>query len=240
MMRKMLRWLGGVVALALGLQPGAVTAAVTLQVTRVVYPSEQQEVAVQLKNSGDHPALLQAWISDDDMNQLPEDSQAPFIIDKPLLRLEPGKSQALRIRGLPARAPQDGREHLYWLNVLDIPPKSAPGTDNGNEVQVAVRIRLRVLYRPQGVGAPQDPDSHVRIRRSAAGLALRNSAAHYFNVGSFALLTAAGEVRMGSFHIDPGGEHALVFPEELQGPVTGVRYEWIDDEGGLHEVRRSL
>ncbi|HGM7311833.1 TPA: molecular chaperone [Stenotrophomonas maltophilia] len=240
-MRKTFRSCVGAAAVALCLVSALAMADVSVQSTRVVYPADAQEVSVQLKNGGDQPSLLQVWVSDGDRDQPPEASRAPFIIDKPLLRLEPGKSQALRIRSVPGVAPRDTGEHLYWLNVLDVPPKAKRSLDeDANEVQVALRIRLRLLYRPAGVGVPQDPDSHVQIRRTAQGLVVSNAALHYFNLGSFALVSAAGETEIGSFHVAPGEDKLLASPAGMQGPITGVRYEWIDDDGALHEVKRSL
>lgn len=57
-----------------------VHAEVSVLGTRVVYPAEQREVGVPLKNEGARASLLQAWIADGDLEQKPEASKAPFIL----------------------------------------------------------------------------------------------------------------------------------------------------------------
>ena len=47
--------------------------------------------------------------------------------------------------------PQD-RETVYWLNVLEIPPKPKAGSDAAeDDLQLAVRSRLKLFYRPKGL-----------------------------------------------------------------------------------------
>ncbi len=200
--------------------------------TRVVYPAEQREVGVPLKNEGARASLLQAWIADGDLEQKPEVSKAPFILDKPLFRLESGQSHILRVRSLPAQAPKDSREHLYWLNVVDVPPREAATGENA--VQVAIRFRMKVLYRPKGLGAPVNPVAQVSIRPVAEGLVLHNAARHYFNVAEMTLVSAHGERSLDQFYLAPGETRTLAFPEGFAGPLSGIRYSWVDDEGALH------
>lgn len=215
----------------------AAQAEVTVESTRTVYPATQQEVTIGLKNDGDVASLLQIWISDGDLEQAPKASKAPFIIDKPLLRLEPHGSYKLRVRSIPQRAPREKREYLYWLNVLEIPPREA-GADNA--VQVAVRLRMKVFYRPEGVGAPENPDARVSMKATVEGLQMHNASLHYFNIGEMALASPEGERQVGSFYLEPGQTRTLPLPAGWKGPLTAVRYAWVDDDGVLHPQRRDL
>ncbi|MBO7942204.1 fimbria/pilus periplasmic chaperone, partial [Streptomyces sp. S9] len=72
-------------------------AEVTIAGTRVVYPAQQREVAVKLNNVGARPALVQVWVDDGDPKQSPDTSKAPFLVSPPVVRIEPGKGQALRL-----------------------------------------------------------------------------------------------------------------------------------------------
>ncbi|MNT10159.1 Chaperone protein EcpD precursor [compost metagenome] len=110
--------------------------------TRVIYPAEEAEVTVSLSNSGQHPSLVQVWIDDGRADVPVEQLQVPFSLTPALFRLEPGKGQVLRLFRAQHDFAQD-RESLYWLNVLDIPPKG-----QGNALQLAVRSRIKLLYRP--------------------------------------------------------------------------------------------
>lgn len=213
-------------------------AEVSVQGTRVIYPAAQPEVSVALKNEGARASLLQAWVADGDIDQKPEASQAPFILDKPLFRLDAGQSHALRIRSLPTRAPKDDREHLYWLNVVDVPPREAAAAEN--TVQLAIRFRMKLLYRPDGVGVPVDPAAKVMFRQETNALMLRNDSPHYFNVAEMTLVSATGERALGSFYLEPGQTRTVDYPEGFAGPLTAVRYSWVDDDGILHPESPSI
>jgi P pilus assembly chaperone PapD len=215
-----------------------VAAEVAVQGTRVVYPAGAAEVNVRLSNQGKRPALVQAWISDGGLEQKAEESAAPFILDKPVFRLEPGRTHALRVRGITSHAPLGDREYLYWLNVVDIPPREAAAGQN--VLQLAIRFRMKLFYRPKGLGAPVDPDAQVEMSRGSRGLELRNVARHYFNLATMTLLSAAGERSVDAFYLAPGEARTLALPEGFAGPLTGVRYEWVDDDGVLHAEQRVL
>ena len=74
----------------------------------------------------------------------------------------------------------------------------------------------------------------------AGGLALRNAARHYFNLAGMTLVSATGERGGGRVLPGPGESRTLALPEGFAGPLTAVRYEWVDDDGVLHAVTRAL
>ncbi|MHA4965346.1 fimbrial biogenesis chaperone [Pseudomonas extremorientalis] len=137
----------GVVGLLLQAVPAR--AGVIMHGTRVIYPADQQEVVVRLENKGDRPALVQAWLDTGDIRSTPATVRTPFTLSPPIFRIEPHQQQALRLRYTGAAAAPD-RESLYWLNVLEVPPLTA-GTEQGNQIELAFRTRLRVFLRPQAL-----------------------------------------------------------------------------------------
>ncbi|WP_353075247.1 fimbrial biogenesis chaperone [Stenotrophomonas sepilia] len=215
-------------------------AEITVEGTRAIYAAPAAEISVRLGNEGHRPALVQAWISDSDggLEQKPEDSAAPFILDKPVFRLDPGKTHALRVRGIAAKAPADDREHLYWLNLVDVPPREA-GADE-NVVQLAIRFRMKLFYRPAGLGTPVDPNGKVTMSRTERGIELRNAARHYFNIATMTVVSEAGERALDSLYLAPGEARMLALPADVSGPVSQVRYQWVDDDGILHAETRTL
>ena len=97
--------------------------------TRVIYPSDAREITLQVSNNGNKPSLVQAWIDEGDAKSTPDQSKAPFMITPPISRVEASKGQSLRISALPQTSTlSKTQETLYWLNILDIPPK--PTTKN--------------------------------------------------------------------------------------------------------------
>lgn len=131
---------------------GVSQANVIINTTRVIYPAQQKEVSVQLLNKGEQPALIQAWIDEGQPDSTPETSQVPFQLAPPVSKVDGLSGQQLRIRAQASALPQD-RESVFYLNVLDIPPEP----DNHAEVnlmQVAIKSRIKLFYRPQGLKSP--------------------------------------------------------------------------------------
>jgi chaperone protein EcpD len=142
-------------------------AGITINGTRVVYPADQREVSLSMVNDGKEARLIQAWIDSGDASERAETSKAPFVITPPMSRVDPGKGQTLRIMFTGAGNLAQDRETVFWLNVLEIPPKPKAGTDAAdNFMQLAVRSRLKVFYRPKGLQGSVDeaPDQlHWRL-----------------------------------------------------------------------------
>ena len=106
---------------ALGLMLGAsisVNAAIIINGTRVIFPSDQKNITVQVKNEGSAPALMQTWIDNGDADVIPDESDVPFVVMPPVSRVDPMSGQTIHISNINADLPQD-RESVYWLNVLD-------------------------------------------------------------------------------------------------------------------------
>ncbi|WP_059821893.1 fimbria/pilus periplasmic chaperone [Burkholderia ubonensis] len=124
-------------------------AGVIVSGTRFIYPAGDREITVKVDNTGNQPSLVQAWLDDGDFRSHPGAVKAPFVLMPPIFRVDPGKGQTLRIVYTGDPLPQD-KESVFWLNVLDIPPKSAGGTSE-NELQLAFRSRIKVFFRPAGL-----------------------------------------------------------------------------------------
>ncbi|ULU26225.1 fimbrial biogenesis chaperone [Dyella terrae] len=146
-------------------------AGITINGTRVVYPAAQREVSLSMVNDGKEARLVQAWVDSGDASERAETSKSPFLITPPMSRVDPGKGQTLRIMFTGANnLPQD-RETVFWLNILEIPPKPKAGTDAAeNYMQLAVRSRLKLFYRPKGLqGTPDAAVDQVSWRLVSEG-----------------------------------------------------------------------
>ena len=95
----------------------SIFAGVTIDGTRIIFPSNAKSISVQLRNGFSTPALVQTWIDNGDIDQIPNADQIPFVLTPPLSRVEPNKGQIIRIipTGSPS-LPQD-RESLFWFNM---------------------------------------------------------------------------------------------------------------------------
>ena len=168
-MNTFLRAIGVALLAACAFAPAA-GANVLIGGTRVVLPAKDGEVTVRLTNENDRPALVQAWIDRGDATSTPDSVDTPFLVTPPMFRMEAGRDQSLRILYTREPLPAD-RESLFWLNVLDVPPKPADMEAAGtNYLQLAVRSRLKLFFRPEGLQgdphkAPDAADLPRRVRR---------------------------------------------------------------------------
>jgi chaperone protein EcpD len=163
-------------------------AGVQINGTRVIYPASQREVSLSMVNDGKSARLIQAWVDSGDARERPENTKAPFMVTPPMARVDPGKGQTLRIMFTGAELPQD-RESVFWLNILEIPPKPQAGkkvdAEDLNYLQLAVRSRLKIFYRPAGL--PDSPGTalgllHWRLVREGEGYAMECTNPSAFNV----------------------------------------------------------
>ena len=115
--------------------------------TRIIFPSDQQAVTVQLANPLEVPALVQGWLDNGDSKTIPDANEVPFILTPPLVQIEPKKGQMIRIIAKDVDQLPIVRDSIYWFNILDIPPVATEKTDE-NKLQVSIRTRLKLIYRP--------------------------------------------------------------------------------------------
>lgn len=141
-----------------GLLSFSVCASVVIMGTRVVYPEQKKSINVQLQNGDNSPSLVQAWLDTGDPSGSPGSVRVPFVITPPVTRIEPGTGQTLRIMYTGEPLPRN-RESVFYLNVLDIPPRPEFGEKkadigNVNYLQLAVRSRIKLFFRPATLNQP--------------------------------------------------------------------------------------
>lgn len=124
--------------------------------TRVIYPSNAKSITVKLTNEGESPSLVQSWIENGEVDDKKNNKKIPFLLTPPLVRIDPDNGQELRVFFTGERELSDKMEHLFWLNILDIPPKSKSPT--GNQLSLAVNSKLKLFYRPSSLPAPTETE----------------------------------------------------------------------------------
>ena len=151
--------------------------------TRIIYHAASRETTVQLFNNGTSPALVQAWIDDGDINSTPETARVPFLLTPPVVKIAGGSGQQLLIKKLPSTLPAD-RESVFFLNVLDIPP--VPENLAGkNTVQLAVRSRIKLFYRPQALAGRSDKAiTQVQIKSAGNGFSISNPSRYFITLAN--------------------------------------------------------
>ncbi|NWE42653.1 fimbria/pilus periplasmic chaperone [Pseudomonas yamanorum] len=225
---------------------GVAQAGIVINGTRQIYPEPRQEITVQVTNDdASAPRLVQVWMDGGDPQAAAEHSEVPFSISPPVFRVDPGKSQAIRLAYTREPLPSD-RESVFWLNVLEVPPNGAGAQADANQVRFAFRIRTKVFFRPQDLpGTAHDAADQLQWRVLAgrpALLRVHNPTPYYVTFHEVALVTGAG--RMPTEHqgmVAPYASLDLALPGTLGELPTGaqVQFQYINDFGGFSAPRQA-
>ncbi|EIK97089.1 pili assembly chaperone [Pseudomonas sp. M47T1] len=208
-------------------------AGVVISSTRVIYPASAPEVTVQLLNRDATPALLQIWLDDGDADADPGGVQVPFVISPAMFRLEAEQGQALRLMYTGEPLPAD-RESLFWLNMQQIPPRA---DSPGNLLQVAVRTRIKVMFRPDGLAShAAEAPTQVRWQLLHSDgpwqLEGHNPTPYFVNLGEVNLVVAGRVFEAGAGHVPPFGQARFTVQGEPGAVKQGqVSFIALDDHG---------
>lgn len=233
--------------IALSLAAISANASVLIAGTRVVFPAQEGEVTLRLSNDNPNPALVEAWIDDGDANSTPDKVNVPFLITPPLFRMEAHKDQDLRIIATSPHLPGD-RESLFWLNVLEVPPKPSGTQFQGkNTLQFAIRSRLKFFYRPANLaGDPAKAPEQVTWKAVADGqgyaLEMHNPTPYHVTVVKLSLDVGGKPYSADTGMVAPLSTLRLSIKGLASAPPTGtaISYAIVNDFGGVTNFKGSV
>lgn len=215
-------------------------AGVVIGGTRIIYPSDQAEVQVTLKNKDDAKRyLVHSWVSNID------DSKAPFVITPPIYKLDENRQTLLHVvyTGDKTHLPQD-RESLFMANIKSVSSVPEELRDK-NTLQFAIKTKIKLFYRPATLSdtAAKTAWQSLQFSRRNNQLTIKNPTPFYVTLGQ--LKVAQKEVKpLGkqdtpsalSMMIAPYGEQVFALPTAAQGSVTWTA---INDFGAETEPRQQ-
>ncbi|MBC2666811.1 molecular chaperone [Novosphingobium flavum] len=230
-------------AASFGLPVPAAEAGVVVHATRVVYPAARKEVTVDLRNEGAAPALVQAWIEADAERAPDRPAEVPFALGPAIFRLDPASGQSLRILYTGKPLPAD-RESVFWLNVLDIPPKAPANPDAPNRLDFAFRHRMKLFFRPAGLkGRPEQAAASVgwSLRNDAAGTVLVavNPAPYHVSLVRIDLSGSGWSAAAAPVMLAPLSTTTIPLAKPVQTGAVRVRYAFVDDFGATREAEAT-
>lgn len=119
---------------------------IVIDSTRHLYKEGSREISANIENKDDIPYLVKSWVEPREGN-----NTSFFMVTPPLFRLEPKQKNTVRVfpNAHIVNAPKD-RETVYFFSVMSIPPTNEADNDK-NRVQLAVRHRMRLIYRPLSI-----------------------------------------------------------------------------------------
>ena len=225
----------------------AARASVVIAGTRVIYNgARDREVTIKLTNEGKAPALVQSWLDNGDPSAPPASISVPFVLTPPVARIDAGKGQSLRIVYTGEPLPAD-RESVFWLNVLEVPPRPSAEEAGPNKLQLAFRSRIKFFYRPAGLKgeAGEAPAKLVwRLARADGQLMLECHNPTAFHVSVVSVELADGSKRaVNDRGVMVGPGETARFPLKGDAPAgqdSKVRYHTLNDWGGSNDGEAPL
>lgn len=220
-------------------------ASVTITGTRIIYPASEKEVTVRLDNRSERPALVQAWIDNGDPNQPLDKIDVPFVLLPPVFRMEANKGQTLRIVVTGSTFPSD-KESLFWLNVLDIPPRDKIFADK-NQLQMAIRSRIKLFYRPAALdykGAEAAASGLIwRKGNKSNQLTAFNNSPYHISVAQITAEDTAGHkvISEKGDMLLPGGSKDFILKGASVNQIKSTfEYQYLDDFGAARRVEGHI
>lgn len=214
---------------------GQVYAGIILNTTRVVYAAQNKEASLMVLNNNRSDILLQSWVE-----PMTDDAQSvPFAVVPPLTRVSAGSRQTVRIihAGTPMAT---DRESIYWLNVQEIPQASV----DENALQVGIRQRIKLFYRPSRLSMPPEQASaqlQWRVSHDGAFLHVTNPSPYYVTLINIHLEDGHFErLKMDSDMLEPGEDTRYPLSREGSGNQALLNFSSINDYGATVGYRANV
>ena len=220
------------VLMSLLLLTNVASAAVRPALTRVIALESDKETSIKLLNDDKtHDYLVQSWVEDQKGN----DKNLPVILTPPLFKIGAGREGKLRMVIVPGKVQQD-RESVYWLWIQEIPPVSKV---EGNQLQVAVRTRLKVFIRPTALKErPADTINklqwHVSSQDGKIWLIAKNPTEYYASFSELSVTAGGKPIPLADKNamVPAKGETRYALPAGVVGKSGTLNYSAINDFGG--------
>lgn len=215
------------------LSSGLASAGITLGGTRVVLQAPSKEASILVKNQAAQDVMIQSWMEAESDSH---SQDVPFAITPPLSRLGANKQQTLRIlyqgQGL-----QNDRESVFRLSVQEIPQKSK----SDNTLQIALRQRIKVFYRPVGLqGTPDEAAKNLTWRLVRQGgrsvVEATNNAAFHVSFASVKLKSAGQSYAVTADMLAPKSSKRFDvkdIPASASAAAMKIEFQSVNDYGGL-------
>lgn len=215
---------------------GQAHAGISLSGTRLVFDGQHREASITVRNSGE-AVLIQSWIDTDSSAA----SSVPFAVMPPLVRISGQEQQLLRViyegKGMPS-----DKESVVWLNVQEIPQASK----TKNTLQLAVRQRIKVFFRPAGMKAdaylaPTQLLWRLEKRAGKTVLRVKNPSAYHVSIADITL--ESGQLKEKPFDskmIAPGEQKTLPLKQLNHTSTAKLLFSSINDYGAQDQYTTQI
>ena len=205
-------------------------AGIVVESTRYLYKEGVREITAQIENKDDIPYLIKSWV------ETPAGKAPSFMATPPLFRLEGKQQNTVRLFATGnVNAPTD-RESMYYFNVMAIPPADDAKANN-NTIQLAVRHRMRLVYRPKTLFdlSPNTEAKKLEWRKAGKKLTIKNPTPFFFYFNSIQI--GGKEVKPEVNSVAPMTTKEVTLKENIN--ASSITWKVVNDYGGAGSLYSS-
>ncbi len=168
------------------------SASVTMIKTRIIYPSNAKSETLKLKNNDNIPYIMQIWTDINNPDSTPDNADGPFVVQPTVFRIEPNSGRNANLIYTGGNLPQD-KESLFYLNLVQIPPRDASSGEN--ELSFLVRHRIKIFYRPVSLKMDiADIGKHISFSNiTSSGVEVKNDSPYFLSLNAANIVGQSGE-----------------------------------------------
>lgn len=240
-----MRVLKTTLAMALFLTAPLGRADIGIQATRLVHEADARMVSMRVWNNGKVPGLVQSWVDDGTEGEEQRNQRFPFFASPPLFTLQPGGNRDISVNWLGSAGVPVDRESMYWLNMLSVPASRKTAGEAGVNIDVAVRVRVRLLHRPAGLpGKAEDAPAQLQWELQGTGpgsttLVARNPSAYHVSISALSLGEQSIEVAPEHV-VEPLSTWSVPVPAAPGKGSLQLKATWVDDAGAAQALQATV
>lgn len=198
-----------VTLITLFLFSGVSQAAVVMNASRIIMEGVSEKT-VTFNNTSENPYIVQI---ESDNNQRPD-----FIAMPPLFKIKEKGGQTVKIKLSSSTLPQD-KESLFYMTFTQIPGVKK-NEDGSNRLNIVIRSRLKVIYRPKSVNAfTANGENKISYRVQSGKLVISNNSP---NVLSIRDISNGKHVLAKKITLLPGDNYSTPADFRISGPLRAV------------------
>lgn len=216
--------------------PGsAKSSGVGLNATRLIYLQGESSVSVSARNNTNINYLAKFAVT---KNRDGSMSSAPFTVTPPLIKIDSGKVQDVRVFAQSNTLPTD-RESVFYFVATMIPATNGPA--QGSALNIGYSNVIKLFYRPAKLSmSVSDAFTNLQVKSSSTGLIVANNSPYYISINK---LTVNGvkidlSMKKGNTMIAPYDSFSYIAPTNARKGIA--KWVVINDLGGEEEFSGTV
>ncbi|MGL5953157.1 Chaperone protein focC precursor [Providencia rustigianii] len=199
---------------------------VGLNATRIVYIQDENSASIGARNKTDINYLAKFSVS----QKADGTGPAPFTVTPPLIKIDAGKSQDIRVFAQQNSLPRD-RESVFYFSGIMIPATNGPA--DRTALNIGYNNVIKLFYRPSHLKvSPQEAYSQLIIKSTSTGVVVENNSPYYISLNELKINGVKVELSLkkNNTMVSPFNSFSYIVP--ANGRKGIATWTVINDLGG--------